>query len=85
MDISAYKLGLLQQLLQVENESLLKKIGQLIEQEQVVAWTVDGQPLTSSQYDQHLAKGKEQALSGNSIPSDQLKQNLEGWKEKYSK
>jgi len=85
MDVQAYKLNLLQRLLAVENESLLRKIDSLLEKEAIVAWTTGGRPLTLTQYNSRLEKGKKQVEAGQTLSTGKVQQKMGEWQEKYKK
>ncbi len=46
MGLQASKLNIIQKLMGVTNESLLKKVNTLLDDELIVGYTVDGKPLT---------------------------------------
>ena len=54
MNIQAVKLDLVQKLLSVQNEQVLNKINQILEKEIIVAYTIEGKPLTKEQYNKNL-------------------------------
>lgn len=46
MDLHAYKINVIQKIVNVSKASLLDKINHILDEEMVVGYTTDGQPLT---------------------------------------
>lgn len=79
MDLEATKLDVLQKIMNVSKVSLLEKIDKLLEEELIVGYTVDGQPLTKELYNDRLAKAEEQLRMGQYITQDDLEKESENW------
>ncbi|WP_229712593.1 hypothetical protein [Marivirga lumbricoides] len=56
----------------VSKASLLDKIDKLLEEEMIVGYTVDGEPLTKKAYDMRLQKAEEQLSSGEYVSQEDL-------------
>jgi len=72
MDIQAIKLYLVQKLLTVHNQTVLKKINQVLDKEVIVAYTTEGKPLTKEQYNKELEAGEKEIASGNYVKHEDL-------------
>ncbi len=72
MNIQSIKLDLVQKLLTVKDELILKKITQILDKEIIVAYTVDGKPLTKEQYNKSLVAAEKQIKAGNFVSQEEL-------------
>lgn len=79
MDLQATKLEVMQKILGISKVSVLQKIDQLLEEELVVGYTTEGQPLTRTQYNDRLQKAEEQLKSGKFISQEDLEKEAESW------
>ena len=79
MDIQTRKLDVLQKIMGVEKESLLDKIEKILDNEMIVAYTVDGKPLTKDLYNERLQIAEKQILSGDYIAQEDLEKESENW------
>ncbi len=79
MDVQSIKLGLVQKLLNVNSETVLKKISQILDKEVVVAYTTSGEPLTKEAYNKRLEKAEKQAESGDYITQEELEKEAKNW------
>ena len=79
MNIQAIKLDLMQKLLTVRNHSVLKKINQILDKEAIVAYTVEGNPLTMEQYNNELEAGEKEIESGSYISHENLIKKSKKW------
>lgn len=79
MDIKTLKLNLIQKLMTIDKPSLLKKINALVDEEMVVGYTVDGDPLTQEEYNKRLQIAEEQLLSGKYTSQNDLEDEAENW------
>lgn len=82
MNIQAVKLNLVQKLLAVKNEVLLEKINNLLDKEVIVAYTVDGKPLTIEQYNKNLSEAEKEIEAGDFISHEELETKSAKWKAK---
>ena len=82
MNIQAIKLDLVQKLLSVKNEGVLKKINQILDKEIIVAFTTNGKPLTKEQYNKKLATAEKQIKAGNFLTQEELEKKSASWKRK---
>ena len=79
MNLQETKLGVMQKIMSVSKPSLLEKIDKLLEEEMVVGYTVEGEPLTKELYNLRLRKAEEQLESGESITQEDLERESESW------
>ena len=80
MNIQSVKLDLVQKLLSVKNEQVLKKINHILEKEIIVAYTIEGKPLTKEQYNKNLLAAEKQIKAGNFITQEELEKKSVRWK-----
>jgi len=62
----------MQKIMNVSQPSLLDKINKLLEEEMIVGYTVNGNPLTKEAYDERLQKAEEHISKGNFISQEDL-------------
>ena len=79
MNIEAVKLDVVQKILSVKTESLLDKINKILEKEMIVAYTVEGKPLTKKAYNKRLEKAEQDILNGRVTSADELKKEMKNW------
>ncbi len=79
MNLQETKLEVMQKIMSVSKPSLLEKIDKLLEEEMVVGFSVEGEPLTKESYNQRLLKAEEQLKSGQSITQEELERESETW------
>ena len=73
MSVEARKLELFQKLLKVREESLLKKVEDLLDEELIVAYTTDGVPLTIHALEKELKSGEEDIKSGRVYTTEEVR------------
>jgi hypothetical protein len=78
-NLEGEKLNAVQKLLAVQNESLVKKVNRLLDNELIVAYTTGGKGLTVKAYNERLKKAEQQIKSGNSFTQDQAEKEAEAW------
>lgn len=79
MDLQEAKLDVMQKIMNVSKASLLEKIDKLLEEELIVGYTVEGQPLTKELYNQRLIEAEEQLRSGQYTTQENLEKESENW------
>ncbi|MEQ8551921.1 MAG: hypothetical protein RLQ12_03655 [Cyclobacteriaceae bacterium] len=79
MDLQETKLGVMQKIMSVSKPALLEKIDKLLDDEMIVGYTVEGEPLTKELYNQRLQKAEEQLKSGQYITQEDLEKESESW------
>ena len=79
MDIQAAKLDLVEKVLHISTQELIDKLNKILEREMVVAYTVDGKPLTQKDYNNRLAKGEKDIMGGNFSSQEDLENESETW------
>jgi len=78
MNIETTKLELMQLLLQTQKETILTRIQKVFEEE-VVAYTVDGKPLTKSAYKKELLEAETEIEQGKFTTQEDLERESENW------
>ncbi len=79
MKIQERKYNVIQKLMSLDAEILLDKIEKILDEEMIVAYAVEGQPLTLEAYNKRLEKGEEQIKNGNFITQEDLERESENW------
>lgn len=78
MKLEATKLELIQLLLLTQKMSVLERIKQVFE-EDIVAYTVDGRPLTKSAYEKELLESEAEIARGAFTSLEDLEKASENW------
>ncbi len=79
MSLQAAKLSLVQKILTLKQESIIKKIDEILESEMIVGYTVEGKPLTKTEYNQRMAIAEQQLRNGEIISQEDLERESENW------
>lgn len=82
MDIQATKLELVKQLINVKKTSVLKKIKEILlnnEKDDIVAYSIKGTPLTKKQFKQELLEAEQEIARGEFISHQDLKREIQTW------
>jgi hypothetical protein len=79
MNLQETKLAVMQKIMSVSKTSLLEKIDRLLEEEMVVGYTAEGEPLTKELYNLRLKKAEEQLKSGQYTTQEDLEKESENW------
>ncbi len=79
MDIQTTKLKVMQKIMSVSKASLLEKINDILDNEMIVGYTVEGKPLTKELYNKRLQESEKQLLSGESVTQEDLEKESESW------
>lgn len=79
MSLLATKLKVVQKILALDQESIIKKIEKILENEMVVGFTVDGKPLTKKEYNQRIATAERQLKNGDVISQEDLEEESDNW------
>jgi hypothetical protein len=79
MDLQTAKINVMQKIMNVSKASLLDKISDILDEEMVVGYTTDGQPLTKNQYNERLLVAEKQIESGDYITQEDLEKEIENW------
>ncbi len=79
MDIQTTKLNVMQKIMSVSKASLLEKINDILDDEMIVGYTVDGKPLTKELYNKRLQESEKQLLSGEYVTQEDLEKESESW------
>ena len=83
MDIQTTKIELAKQLLNTNNESVLEKIKDILinssEEKNIVAYTVDGKPLSAEEYQDELYLAEKESENGNYLTSQELDKEIASW------
>jgi len=82
MEANLDRILLARKLLSISDESLIAKIARLldqVEEKEIVAFSVQGVPLTIANYDAMLQKAEEDTRNGSVITTDELRERLHQW------
>lgn len=79
MNLQKSKINVMQKIMNVSKASLLDKINDILDEEMIVGYTTDGQPLTKSQYNERLLIAEKQIESGDFISQEDLENEIENW------
>lgn len=79
MNIEATKIDLAKQLFNINKTSVLEKIKAILDKEEIVAYTVDGKPLTREAYIKAIKQADTDIENGNSISHEQLLEDRKKW------
>jgi len=79
MSLKVAKLTIVQKILLVEEESILNRIDEILENEMIVGYTVEGKPLTKKEYNQRLAVAEKQLRYGETTSQEDLETESVSW------
>ena len=79
MDLQATKMNVMQKIMSVSTASLLEKIDKILDKEMVVAYTVEGKPLTKELYNKRLRIAEQQLASGEYTTQEDMEKESEDW------
>jgi len=79
MGMQATKMNIVKRILSLEQESIIRKIDEILENEMVVGYTVDGKPLTQKAYNERMVLAEKQLKSGQTISQGDLEKESENW------
>ena len=79
MDLQTAKINLMQKIMNVSKASLLDKISSILDEEMIVGYTTQGEPLTKQQYNERLLLAERQIEAGDYITQEDLEKEIENW------
>lgn len=79
MGLEAKKMDLVQKLLNIKRESVLKKVEKVLEEEVVVAYSVTGEPLTKSEYISEVKEAEKEIEDGEYLTHEQVLAETKKW------
>lgn len=79
MNLQTTKLDVMQKIMNVSTPSLLEKINNILDNEMIVAYTVDGKPLTKAMYNERLHLAEQQLKSGEYTAQEDIEREAENW------
>jgi hypothetical protein len=79
MDIQTTKLDVMQKIMGVSTASLLEKINNILDNEMIVAYTVEGEPLTKTKYNERLKLAEKRLQSGDYTTQEDFEKEAESW------
>ena len=79
MTFEQRKMEVMEMLLKVRSESLVKQMKELLKKEMIVGYTTAGEPLTLDQYNARLAEAEKQIARGETISHEELKKKIKKW------
>jgi len=83
MDIQSTKLEIIQFVLNSNEEGVIAKIKSIVDKEkleEIVAYSVEGKPLTFRQYQNELKEAEEEIERGDFMTSEELEKEIASWK-----
>ncbi|NOX48400.1 MAG: hypothetical protein GXO89_15625 [Chlorobi bacterium] len=79
MNFEITKIDLAKKLFNTNNESVLKQIQDILEKEEIVAYSINGKPLTRTEYIKEIKAAEKDIENGNYISHSQLLENIKTW------
>ena len=79
MDLQTTKLDVMQKIMGVSTPSLLEKINDILDNEMIVAYTVDGKSLTKAMYNERLHLAEQQLKAGEHTTQEDIEKEAENW------
>ena len=84
MDLAARKNKFIQQFKQIKDINLLKRVEDFLDAElnrkkQIVAYSIDGEPLTKEMYVDKVTKADKSVDAGNYTTIEDLEKEVENW------
>ena len=79
MNIESTKIDLVKQLFNINEESVLMQIKSILDEEEIVAYTTDGKPLSRKAYSEAIKEAENDVESGQYITQSQLLDNIKKW------
>ena len=76
MNIETTKIDLAKKLFNVNKESVLEQIKVILEKEEVVAYTINGSPLTKTEYINQVKEAEQDIAYGKHISHEKLLENI---------
>ena len=80
MDIQAMKISLVQKLLSVKDEATLSQIESVLNENVIVAYTVEGTPLTKKEYHKILDEAESEIEKGDFLSHNEVVKISDEWK-----
>lgn len=79
MSLQTTKLSVVQKILSLEQESVLHRIDEILENEMIVGYTAEGKSLTKKEYNQRIAIAEKQIQNGEITTQEDLESESESW------
>lgn len=79
MSLLAVKLRVVQKILSTDQETIINKIDEILENEMIVGYTAEGKPLTQKEYNQRIDIAEKQLKNGEVISQEDLEKESENW------
>lgn len=79
MNLEAIKLDIMGKLLLIKKETVLEQINKILEKETIVAYSVNGKPLTKKEYNENLAEAEKQIAEGKFKTQEELEKDIKNW------
>lgn len=79
--IKAEKYELIQEILAITDNDMIAKLKNVLKggENEVVAYTIDGKPLTKAQYVKEVLEAREEVEAGNFYTNEEMLQEIEKW------
>lgn len=79
MNLESLKIDLTKQLFNIDKITVLEKIKAILDKEEIVAYTVDGIPLSRESYIKAVKDSEDDMDNGHFLTADQLLENVKKW------
>lgn len=79
MGMQATKMNIVKRILSLEQESIIRKIDRILDNEMIVGYTVDGKALTQKAYNERIVLAEKQLKNGQTISQADLEKESDSW------
>lgn len=79
MNLETLKIDLAKQLFNIDKEAVLNRIKDILDKEEIVAYTIDGKPLTKKAYIDSVKEAEKDIETGNYTTHQQLLEEIKKW------
>lgn len=78
MKIEALKINITQRILNISNDKILKKIAKLLDEENVIGYDIDGNPISEKEYVSEILQDLQRLSDGNleSYTSEEVRKKI---------
>lgn len=80
MSLEAIKIDLAQQMFNINKKSVLEQIRKILENEKTDSYSVDGTPLTLSEYNRELEEAEKNIREGKTQSTEELTKEIKSWR-----
>jgi recombinational DNA repair protein RecR len=79
MELNASKISVLQKILSLNQEHLIQKIEEILDQEMIIAYSTNGEGLTKAQYNLRLENAENEIAKGAFVTQEHLEKESDTW------